>query len=157
VLTHEAGHTLGLWHTHHGVSECPSGDPCVWDCYEHAGSNSDTTGDFASDTPPTPTNNTCNPPGGNDPCPPNLPWGDTQPENYMSYGGPDCWTMFTEQQNGRMHCWINAVLAGWLVTEPVPTLSEGAMITLLILLSIILITKFKLISWSRLFRLQTGI
>ena len=116
VMTHEVGHTLGLWHTHHGVSEPPSGNPCYWSCYEFAESDSDTSGDYASDTDPTPVNYTCDPPGGNDTCQtPNIPWGPTQPENYMSYGGDPCWNTFTAQQHGRMHCWIADRLGGWIM------------------------------------------
>jgi hypothetical protein len=116
VITHELGHTLGLWHTHHGVSEVPEGNPCEWPCYEFAESHSDTSGDYASDTDPTPENLTCEPPGGNDTCQtPNTPWGPTQPENYMSVGGNACWNTFTAQQHGRMHCWIADRLGGWII------------------------------------------
>lgn len=113
VLTHESGHNLGLWHTHHGVSEvfqCSA-------CYERAdGVDGDITGDLASDTPPTPTNFSCSDPSGDDPCSV-TPWAPTQPENYMSYGGifQACWTLFTAQQAGRKHCWIHDVLLGYIV------------------------------------------
>jgi hypothetical protein len=112
TLAHEMGHCLGLWHTHHGVSEVT---PCGA-CYEVPSPASDVTGDFCGDTPPTPINQLCSPPGGTDGCS-GLPWGPTQPENYMSYGGldPPCWTMFTPQQAARMHCWIEDALPGWLV------------------------------------------
>jgi hypothetical protein len=114
VITHEMGHNLGLWHTHHGVSEVAQ---CS-DCYETAdGVNGDTTGDYCSDTPPLPSNfGLCGDPGGNDPCS-GSPWGFTLPENYMSYGSGDgfsCWTMFTDQQASRMHCWIDSVLSTWV-------------------------------------------
>ena len=113
VPSHEMGHNLGLWHTHHGVSEVPACSAC----YERAdGMDADTTGDFAADTPPTPTNLTCDDPPGIDSCS-GVEWGDTLPEDYMSYGffDPDpCWDRFTPQQGARMHCWINAVLSGWL-------------------------------------------
>ena len=116
ALSHEMGHCLGLWHTHHGVSEV---EECGH-CYEKPEPPSDTTGDFCADTPPTPINYACEPPGGTDPCS-GIPWGPTQPENYMSYGGlsPPCWELFTPSQAARMHCWIEATLPTWL-TCPVP-------------------------------------
>lgn len=114
VLTHELGHNLGLWHTHHGVEEVTFCGPC----YERAdGTNGDTTGDFADDTPPGPSNfGNCNPPGTTDSCS-GTPWGNTQRENYMSYGSPEgitCWTLFTDKQAARIHCWTTAELGGWL-------------------------------------------
>jgi hypothetical protein len=114
VLTHEVGHNLGLWHTHHGVSELGA-TPCSSACYERAdGLNADTTGDFAADTPATPLNLVCSDPTGSDSCSsPPTPWAPTQLENYMGYSG--CWTMFTAQQAGRMHCWISDALLGWIV------------------------------------------
>lgn len=109
VATHEIGHCIGLWHTHHGVSEV---DQCG-ECWERAdGVNGDTTGDLCSDTAPTPTNRYCTDPGGIDPCS-SVPWGDTDPENYMSYAGDPCWIEFTEQQSGRLHCWFNDILTSW--------------------------------------------
>ena len=117
IMSHEMGHNLGLWHTHHGVSEVSL---CA-ECYESAdGVNGDATGDFCADTAPTPVNGFCGPPGGNDPCS-GLDWGPTDPQNYMGYASPSCWTEFSPQQRGRMHCWIDSALTGWLVVEPVET------------------------------------
>ncbi len=65
TISHEMGHCLGLWHTHHGVSEvsqCSS-------CWERAdGFEGDETGDFCYDTRPTPTHNNCSEMGCPHPC-----------------------------------------------------------------------------------------
>lgn len=121
VLTHEVGHCIGLWHTHHGVSEVST----CGGCYENPPGN-DFTGDFCSDTPPTPTEAwaDCNGTGGSDPCT-GVAWGE-QAENYMGYAGPPCWSLFTPEQAGRMHCWITARLQGWLVEPPAPCPAPGS-------------------------------
>ncbi len=109
TLSHEIGHCLGLWHTHHGVSEVSQ---CSG-CYERADHvNADNTGDFCADTDPTPTNFNCSPPGGTDVCS-GLSWGPTDTQNYMGYAPDFCYTEFSPQQWGRMHCWINAELGSW--------------------------------------------
>ncbi len=111
TLPHEMGHALGLWHTHHGVSEVSQ----CGACYESVGaSDRDYTGDFCSDTDPTPTNYACNGPGGTDPCS-GSDWGPTDPQNYMGYAPSFCYTEFSTQQSGRMHCWINEELLGWTI------------------------------------------
>ena len=113
VLTHEMGHVFGLWHLHHGVTEVEICGPC----YERAdGTDGDTTGDFAADTPPGPSDfGNCAPPGTADGCS-GVPWGDTQRENHMSYGSSDgitCRNLFTAQQTARMLCWSDSVLGTW--------------------------------------------
>ncbi|MCH7879758.1 MAG: hypothetical protein IH914_10650, partial [candidate division Zixibacteria bacterium] len=109
TLTHEVGHCLGLWHTHHGVSEVSTCGPC----YERAnGAEGDVTGDFCADTDPTPTNFNCAGPGGTDECS-EVEWGPTDTQNYMGYAPDGCWTEFSPQQWGRMHCWTDAVLSSW--------------------------------------------
>lgn len=108
---HEVGHCLGLWHTFHGVEEVPA---CS-DCYEPAGRSAqvgDVTGDFVSETAPTPRNYACADPAGNDACS-GAPWAPTSLTNFMGYGW-SCASEFTAEQAGRMHCWTEDVLSGWL-------------------------------------------
>jgi PKD repeat protein len=109
TLTHEMGHCLGLWHTHHGVSEVSQ----CGVCYESATQASNLTGDLCADTDPTPTNFNCSGPGGSDPCN-GFSWGATDPNNYMGYGPNSCVNMFSSQQSGRMLCWASAELQGWM-------------------------------------------
>ena len=109
TLTHEVGHCIGLWHTHHGVSEVTQ----CGACYETPnGVSGDNVGDYCSDTAPTPTNFNCGAPGGTDACT-GLGWGATDPQNYMGYAPDFCYTEFSPQQWGRYHCWINAELGSW--------------------------------------------
>ncbi len=136
TASHEIGHCLGLWHTHHGVSET---DGCTDACYEntHAIGDpaADLVGDFCADTPPTPTNYTCSAPDGTD-CN-GVSWGATQPENIMGYGPDTCIDLFTTNQSSRMHCWTDDVLAGWLVDggttceATVPAAPSGLTVTTL--------------------------
>lgn len=110
VLAHEIGHCLGLWHTHHGVSEVSSCSAC----YETAdGFEADLRGDLCSDTDPTPVNYNCSGPGGIDNCS-GVQWGPTDTQNFMGYGPDFCITEFSPQQSGRIHCWINDKLLGWV-------------------------------------------
>lgn len=113
TLVHEVGHCLGLWHTHHGVSEVPACSAC----YERAnGFDADRSGDFCADTAPTPVNFFCADPGGTDACS-STAWGDTDTQNFMGYAPDSCYTEFSQQQMGRMHCWSEAVLSSW-ISEP---------------------------------------
>ncbi|MGB0714582.1 MAG: M43 family zinc metalloprotease [Phycisphaerae bacterium] len=108
--THEIGHNLGLWHTHHGVSEV---NQCST-CYEEANNPSSVVGDRCADTAPTPTNFSCGNPGGSDPCSGNA-WNPTDFTNFMSYSS--CRDEFSPQQAGRMHCWTEDVLSNWLLAQ----------------------------------------
>jgi hypothetical protein len=92
------------------------------DCYEPAGRPpevGDVTGDLCSDTNPTLRSaSSCVDPSGLDACTGN-PWLDTPFRNYMSYS-LSCAIEFTPHQAGRMHCWTEDVLTGWLVPPPPP-------------------------------------
>jgi PKD repeat protein len=111
TLSHEMGHCLGLWHTFHGVSEVSQ----CGACYERPSDpEGDVRGDFCSDTDPTPLNYACSGPGGTDPCS-GMPWGATDPQNYMGYAPSNCYTEFSSQQSGRMHCWLRDRVITWTV------------------------------------------
>jgi len=116
TLSHEMGHVLGLWHTFHGIGEtsgCDSG------CRENVHSSKDATadyiGDFCADTPATPMNYECSNPEGTD-CN-NVQWGNTDYNNFMSYGPDSCITNFSPQQNQRMHCWVCDSLSNYLMSN----------------------------------------
>ncbi|MCB0466373.1 MAG: zinc-dependent metalloprotease [Aequorivita sp.] len=104
VLSHEVGHILFLWHTHHGTGENTT-DPS--ECPELVnGSNSNICGDYITDTPADPNMHynvdlaTCTWLGsGMDAN------GDSyKPDehNIMSYTQPKCMKYFTSKQSTRM-------------------------------------------------------
>jgi hypothetical protein len=121
ALTHECGHALGLNHTFHGgvgcngagsseVTECGS-------CWEPPGTQSDTTGDFCADTPPTSCNYYCAEPTQDDICPPYAPYTNTMYWNYMGYAPDYCQSVFTTNQYSRMRCWTPDVLSAYLIPD----------------------------------------
>lgn len=139
TLTHEIGHNLGLWHTHHGVSEllshgeCNPALPCTCDCYETAERiDCDVTGDFCCDTPSTPVHYTCDETCNGDPCSAGNPdpcpectaqtkFCPTDYDNFMGYARdvtvPPCRDHYTDQQAARMQCWACDVRTGWMSGE----------------------------------------
>jgi hypothetical protein len=116
------GHALGLWHTHHGVTEAGA---CDESCYEgvHDATDAaaDRAGDLCGDTPATPVNYRCAEAVGTD-CA-GRAWTAHGPTDYANYMGaaPDgCADHFTPQQRARMHCWVRNALASVLEEHETP-------------------------------------
>lgn len=120
ALTHEVGHALGLWHTHHGTSEMAAcDDACTETVHATDDPAADWVGDLCRDTPASPTHYDCEAPAGED-CA-GTPWdafGPVDVTNFMGYGRDDCTSHFTPNQASRMHCWVTHALAS-LITQPV--------------------------------------
>ena len=112
TFAHEVGHNLGLFHTFNGVEEVGLCGPC-YEFVDASDSARDLVGDRCSDTEPAPSNSPCIVQSGDDPCS-DQPWGNVseQASSYMSYSN-SCWSKYTNQQQGRMHCWIDDKLSSW--------------------------------------------
>lgn len=104
VISHEMGHVLFLWHTHHGTFY-EGGDP--HQCAELVnGTNSNSCGDYVSDTPADPhLQFNVNYPA----CSWNGSGTDANGAAYnpdetliMSYSHPDCMSYFSNEQGQRM-------------------------------------------------------
>jgi len=104
VLSHELGHCLGLYHTHHGTVFETGGDPNQ--CAELVnGSNSTTCGDYISDTPADPNLwNVCRYNGFITDA--NGQTYNPSSNNYMAYSDYSCWTTFISAQSQRMRDFI---------------------------------------------------
>lgn len=124
IISHEMGHVLNLWHTHHG---CESGD---WENTD--GSNCITAGDFVCDTPADPhlsfnvNTTTCVWDGNNSgwckPAPEPLSAYTPDTQIIMAYTAPQCMSYFTAGQGLRMRSSI--IVLPYLLpvqTTPSPT------------------------------------
>jgi hypothetical protein len=104
VVSHEVGHCLGLYHTHHGTVFEPGLD--INQCAELVGgSNATTCGDYLQDTPADPniwSLSGCSYAGSSSVVDGNGQPYNPNPSNYMSYSDHGCWSLFTTDQKQRM-------------------------------------------------------
>lgn len=116
VVSHELGHCLNLFHTHHSGCE---GQGCL---ENPDGSNCSSCGDYICDTPADPfinfaTNGACNWTGTPDGVCDNSAWTyNPQTNNVMSYARPLCLQMITNGQGERIRI--------SLLTAPLETVVE---------------------------------
>lgn len=102
IISHEMGHVLFLWHTHHGTGEGGDDNPCP---ELVNGSNSSTCGDYVTDTPADPhiqfnVNSSCQWQGSGTDS--NGDSYDPDEQNIMAYTTPQCMSYFTPLQGLRM-------------------------------------------------------
>ena len=124
-ISHEMGHVLFLWHTHHGTSY-PGDDGRCAELVD--GTNSDICGDYIIDTPADPNmfgkvdRTTCEWRGSDRDS--NGDSYDPDPKNIMSYSASNCLEYFTPMQGERMRNSINALDYLQLAAGLVPFLSS---------------------------------
>ncbi len=103
VISHEMGHVIFLWHTHHGTfPEGGNDNPCA---ELVNGSNASTCGDYVTDTPADPhiqfnVNSSCNWLGSGTDS--NGQSYNPDEQNIMAYTTPQCMSYFTSLQGLRM-------------------------------------------------------
>ncbi|MFY7988831.1 MAG: M43 family zinc metalloprotease [Flavobacterium sp.] len=103
VISHEMGHVLFLWHTHHGTfPEGGNDNPCA---ELVNGSNASTCGDYVTDTPADPhiqfnVNTSCQWLGSGTDA--NGQSYNPDEQNIMAYTTPQCMSYFTQLQGLRM-------------------------------------------------------
>ena len=122
TITHELGHALGLWHTHHGVDEVEECGTCYEgvDGYVYdTGDDTDVVGDLCSDT-----KNIEKFPSAQIlmvQIAKTTSWVNTDVHNFMGYADDDCYGInnegFSSQQSGRIHGWVADKYEGLVVSS----------------------------------------
>jgi hypothetical protein len=123
TVSHEMGHCLGLYHTHHGTDCVHHSYPCESGTAELVnGSNAATGGDYIADTPADPRFwDGCTYNGGGIRDANNQIY-NPNPLNYMAYSLHTCRSMFTPMQIQRMKDFIvNTEILKNVVALPVIT------------------------------------